>query len=49
MLFKTADWKEKYYTTHLEKLMEEKIITNTDPELQELRWYTMIMLMRSVK
>jgi hypothetical protein len=29
--------------------MEEKIITNDDPSLQELRGYVMIMLMRSAQ
>ncbi len=49
MLYKIADWKDKYYSTHLAKLMEEKIITNNNPNLQELRGYVMIMLMRSAK
>ena len=49
MLYKIADWKDKYYSTHLAKLMEEKIITNDNPNLQELRGYVMIMLMRSAK
>ena len=49
MLYKIADWKDKYYSTHLAKLMEEKIITNDNPDLQELRGYVMIMLMRSAK
>ncbi len=47
LLFDTPDGKDKYYSTHLAKLMEEKIITNDNPNLQELRWYVMIMLMRS--
>ena len=47
LLFKTEDWKDYYYTTHLNKLMETGIITNNDPKLKELRWYVMIMLMRS--
>ena len=49
MLYKIADWKDKYYSTHMAKLMEEKIITNDNPNLQELRGYVMIMLMRSAK
>ena len=49
MLYKIADWKDKYYSTHLAKLMEEKIITNDNPNLQELRGYVMIMLMRSAQ
>ena len=47
MLFGLADGGELYYSTHLAKLMEEKIITNDNPNLQELRGYVMIMLMRS--
>jgi len=47
MLYWLADWKKLYYETHLKKLTEEKIITNNDPNLRELRWYVMIMLMRT--
>lgn len=47
LLFDTPDGEDVYYSTHLEKLLEEKIITNDDPALQELRGYVMIMLMRS--
>jgi hypothetical protein len=47
MLYATADWEKAYYETHLSKLMEEKIITVDTPDMQELRWYVMIMLMRS--
>jgi hypothetical protein len=47
MLYWTADWSDVYYSTHLAKLMEEKIITKDDPKMKELRWYVMIMLMRS--
>ena len=49
MLYGLADWLDKYYTTHMEKLKEEWIISNTDPSLKELRWYVMIMLMRSAQ
>lgn len=53
MLFSTSDGEYEstdiYYTNHLKKLVEEKIITNDDPKLQELRGYVMIMLMRSAK
>ena len=49
MLFGIEDWVELFYSPHLAKLMEEKIITNDDPYLIELRWYVMIMLMRSAK
>ena len=48
MLFGLADGEgDAYYSTHLEKLMSEWIITNNDPRLEELRGYVMIMLMRS--
>ena len=47
MLYKLADGDRIYYSTHLKKLKEEKIITNNDPYMKELRWYVMIMLMRS--
>jgi len=47
MLFNTEDWVDKYYSTHLAKLKSEWVISNDDPNLQELRWYVMLMLMRS--
>jgi len=47
LLFWIEDGKDNYYSTHLAKLMEEWIITNDTPTLQELRGYVMIMLMRS--
>ena len=49
MLFQISDGTNKYYTTHLSKLKKEWIITNDDPDLQESRWYVMLMLMRSAK
>ena len=50
MLFGLADgeW-EEWYKTHLDKLMNEQIITNDNPNLKELRGYVMIMLMRSAQ
>ncbi len=48
LLFDTPDWKDFYYTTHLDKLFDEWIISNTNPNLQEVRWYVMLMLMRAV-
>ena len=48
MLYNTSDW-NPYYSTHLIKLYQEWIITNSDPKINELRWYVMIMLMRSAK
>lgn len=47
MLYKLADGDRVYYSTHLKKLKEEKIINNDNPSLRELRWYVMIMLMRT--
>jgi len=50
MLYGTADGEgADWYSTHLAKLMNEKIITNDNPQLQELRGYVMIMLMRSAQ
>ena len=50
MLYGTADGEgADWYSTHLAKLMDEKIITNDNPQLKELRGYVMIMLMRSAK
>ena len=49
MLFGLADGTDKYYSTHLAKLKKEWIISNDDPTLKELRWYVMLMLMRSSK
>ncbi len=49
MLYGITDWEESYYSTHLDRLYEEWIITNQNPNLQELRGYVMLMLMRSKK
>ena len=53
MIYHTSDWQykstDKYYTNHMKKLVQEKIITNDDAKMKELRWYVMIMLMRSAK
>ena len=49
LLFWLSDGEEAYYTTHLAKLKAEWIIQNDDPTLEELRWYVMLMLMRSAK
>lgn len=38
-----------YYTNHIKALKDAKIISTTDPSLIELRWYVMLMLMRSHK
>lgn len=47
LLYWTKDWTSNYYSTHLDKLFVEWIISNTDPNMHELRWYVMLMLMRS--
>lgn len=49
MIYGISDWKDQYYSTHLAKLKAKKVITNDNPSLQELRWYVMLMLMRSAK
>lgn len=46
MLFGLGDG-NPYYLSHLAKLKSEWIITNDEPNLEELRWYVMLMLMRS--
>jgi hypothetical protein len=49
LLYWIADGVEVYYEPHLIKLVEEWIIYNANPDLQELRGYVMIMLMRSIQ
>jgi hypothetical protein len=53
LLYSTSDGEykstSKYYIHHMEKLVNEWIITNDNPNMKELRWYVMIMLMRSAK
>ena len=49
LLFWLADWEWLYYETHMQKLLDEKIITVADPDMKELRGYVMIMLMRSAE
>ena len=53
MLFNTSDGEykstSKYYTRHMQKLKNEWVITNDNPNMAEKRWYVMIMLMRSAK
>ena len=53
LLYKTPDWifeeTPRYYVPHMEKLIYEWIINNSDPKMLELRWYVMLMLMRSAK
>ena len=53
LLYNTPDWEyewtSEYYTNHMNKLSQEKIITVTDQTIKELRGYVMLMLMRSAK
>jgi hypothetical protein len=49
LLYNTKDGTYQYYTTHMAKLKNEWIITNTNPDLWELRWYVMLMLKRASK
>jgi hypothetical protein len=39
----------KYYEKHIKALENDGILTNTDPSIQELRWWIMLMLFRSTK
>ena len=49
LLYDTEDGEILYYSTHMELLNKMWIITVTDPDMKELRWYVMLMLMRSAK
>ena len=49
MLYWLADGENLYYETHMQKLLNENIITVANPNMHELRWYVMIMLMRSAE
>lgn len=40
---------ELYYSNHLKILKDNWIMVNNDPNLKELRWYIMLMLMRAQK
>ena len=46
-LYRTPDWEDVYYSTHLAKLKSEWIIIIDNPHLREVRWWVMLMLMRS--
>ena len=53
LLYNTSDWEfrwtRKYYIPHIAKLYNEWIVKTVIPWLKELRWYVMIMFMRTVK
>ena len=49
MKYWTKDGKDVYYSTHMNLLKDLWVITVTNPAMKELRWYVMIMLMRSAK
>ena len=46
LLYNTKDG-SPYYKPHFDKLKAEWIITTTDPYMEEVRWYVMLMLLRS--
>jgi len=43
------EWTVKFYKNHIELLSKLGIMTVADPDMKELRWYVMLMLMRSAK
>jgi hypothetical protein len=43
--YNSTEW--DWYSKHLNALKEEWIITNTNPDMQEMRWWVMLMMMRS--
>jgi hypothetical protein len=53
MKYKTTDGQyvmtAKYYTNHMNNLVEKWIITNPNPSMLEVRGYVMLILMRSAK
>jgi len=49
MLYNTPDGEDKYYSTHINVLYNKWIISNTDATMKEIRWYVMLMLMRSAQ
>ena len=53
LLYQTEEWKYKwtwkYYEPYMAKLYNEWIINVTDPKMKEMRWYVMIMLMKTVQ
>ena len=46
LLFNMEDWKPLYYEPHIYILNRMWIISDTNPNLQERRWYVMLMLLR---
>ena len=49
MLYGTKNWANYFYTTHINKLKQEWIIKDINPNKKEIRWYAMLMLMRASK
>lgn len=49
MLYNTPESWSPYYLVHLNLLKEKGIMTNTDPNLIEMRAYVMLMLMRAAQ
>jgi hypothetical protein len=48
MIYKITDgyWSTKYYEPHINKLKQEWILKNADPNRIEKRWLAMLMLLR---
>ena len=46
LLYNMEDWKPVYYEPHIYILNRMWIISDTNPNLQERRWYVMLMLLR---
>jgi hypothetical protein len=46
LLYNMEDWKPVYYEPHIYILNKMWIISDTNPNLQERRWYVMLMLLR---
>ena len=49
MLYATPERGAPYYLTHLTLLKQKGIIKDTNPNIIEVRWYAMLMLMRTVQ
>ena len=49
MRYGILDGKDVYYSTHMKLLYDLWIISNTNPSMKEIRWYVMLILMRSDK
>lgn len=43
------NWWTPYYINHLNALKEASIVSRTTPDVKEIRWYAVLMLMRAEK